>query len=172
MAAVRSTPVTPNWNNGAGWMPIGDSSSSFSSFAAIFEGNSRTITNLFIDSSENEIGLFGVTRSSAVIRNLEMVSVQVTGSDYVGGLVGSNGGAVSACFATGKVSGDDDVGGLVGANLDDGSVSASLLHRAGDGRRPHRRPRRFQQRRGDRRIRDGTNRGGFRGRRVDRPEHR
>ena len=113
------------WNNGAGWVPIGDSSSSFSSFAAIFEGNGRTITNLFIDSSENDIGLFGVTRSSAVIRNLEMISVQVTGTDNVGGLVGSNGGAVSGCYATGKVSGDDDVGGLVGANLDDGSVSAS-----------------------------------------------
>ena len=113
------------WNNGAGWVPIGDSSDSFSSFAAIFEGNGRTITNLFIDSSENDIGLFGATRSWAVIRNLEMVSVQVTGTDNVGGLVGSNGGGVSACFATGKVSGDDDVGGLVGANLDDGSVSAS-----------------------------------------------
>ena len=113
------------WNNGAGWMPIGDSSSSFSSFAAIFEGNGRTITNLFIDSSENNIGLFGVTGSSAVIRNLEMVSVQVTGTDDVGGLVGSNGGAVSGSFTTGKVSGDDDVGGLVGANLSDGAVSAS-----------------------------------------------
>ena len=113
------------WNDGAGWLPIGDSSGSFSGFGAIFEGNGRTITNLFIDSSENDIGLFGVTRSSAVIRNLELVSVQVTGTDNVGGLVGSNGGAVSGCFATGKVSGDDDVGGLVGANLDDGSVSAS-----------------------------------------------
>ena len=88
------------WNNGAGWAPIGSSSGSFSSFAATFEGNGRTITNLFIDSSENDIGLFGVTRSSAVIRNLEMVSVQVTGTDNVGGLVGSNGGAVSACYAT------------------------------------------------------------------------
>ncbi len=132
------------WNSGAGWVPIGDSSDSFSSFAAIFEGNGRTITNLFIDSSENDIGLFGATRSwvvirnleSAVIRNLEMVSVQVTGTDNVGGLVGSNGGAVSACFATGKVSGDDDVGGLVGANLDDGSVSASYstVHVTGDDR--------------------------------------
>ncbi len=124
------------WNNGAGWVPIGDASSSFSSFAAIFEGNGRTITNLFIDSSENDIGLFGETRSSAVIRNLEMISVQVTGTDNVGGLVGSNGGAVSACFATGKVSGDDDVGGLVGANLDDGSVSASYstVHVTGDDR--------------------------------------
>ena len=113
------------WNNGAGWAPIGNSSGSFSSFGAIFEGNGRTIANLFIDSSENDIGLFGATRSSAVIRNLEMVSVQVTGTDNVGGLVGSNGGAVSGCYATGKVSGDDDVGGLVGANLDDGAVSAS-----------------------------------------------
>ena len=113
------------WNNGAGWVPIGDASSSSSSFAAIFEGNGRSITNLFIDSSGNDIGLFGATRSSAVIRNLEMVGVQVTGTDNVGGLVGSNGGAVSACYATGKVSGDDDVGGLVGANLDDGAVSAS-----------------------------------------------
>ena len=117
------------WNDGAGWLPIGDSSDSFSSFAAIFEGNGRTITNLFIDSSENDIGLFGATRSgavySAVIRNLELVSVLVTGTDNVGGLVGSNGGAVSGCFATGEVSGDDDVGGLVGDNLDGGSVSAS-----------------------------------------------
>ena len=103
-------------------MPIGDSTLGFS---AIFEGNGRTITNLFIDSSENDIGLFGVTRSSAVIRNLEMVSVQVTGTDNVGGLVGANGGVISGCYATGKVSGDDDVGGLVGANLDDGALSAS-----------------------------------------------
>ena len=124
------------WNNGAGWAPIGSSSGSFSSFAATFEGNGRTITNLFIDSSGNDIGLFGVTRSSAVIRNLEMVSVQVTGTDNVGGLVGSNGGAVSACYATGRVSGDDDVGGLVGVNLDDGSVSASYstVHVTGDDR--------------------------------------
>ena len=113
------------WNNGAGWVPIGDSPGSFSSFAAIFEGNGRTITNLFIDSSENDIGLFGVTRSSAVIRNLEMVSVQVTGTDNVGGLAGSNGGTVSGCYATGKVSGDDDVGGLIGANLSDAIVLAS-----------------------------------------------
>ena len=113
------------WNDGAGWAPIGDSSGSFSGFGAIFEGNGRTIAHLFIDSSENDIGLFGATRSAAVIRNLEMVAVLVTGTDNVGGLVGSNGGAVSGCYATGKVSGDDIVGGLVGANLDDGSASAS-----------------------------------------------
>ena len=121
-----TTRTTTYWNNGAGWAPIKTpTTGSIIPYSAIFEGNGHTITNLFIDSSENDIGLFGETRSSAVIRNLEMVAVQVTGTDNVGGLVGSNGGAVSGCFATGKVSGDDDVGGLVGANLDDGSVSAS-----------------------------------------------
>ena len=125
------------WNNGAGWMPIKTPTiGSITPYSAIFEGNGHTITNLFIDSSENDIGLFGETTSSAVIRNLELVAVQVTGTDNVGGLVGSNGGAVSGCYATGKVSGDDDVGGLVGANLDDGSVSAgySTVQVTGDDR--------------------------------------
>ena len=114
------------WNNGAGWMPIKTPTIGYiTPYSAIFEGNGHTITNLFIDSSENDIGLFGETTSSAVIRNLELVAVQVTGTDNVGGLVGSNGGAVSGCFATGKVTGDDDVGGLIGSNLNDGAVSAS-----------------------------------------------
>ena len=114
------------WNNGAGWMPIKTPTIGFiTPYSAIFEGNGHTITNLFIDSSENDTGLFGETTSSAVIRNLELVSFQVTGTDNVGGLVGSNGGAVSGCFATGKVTGDDDVGGLIGSNLNDGAVSAS-----------------------------------------------
>ena len=84
-----------------------------------------------------------------------MVSVQVTGTDDVGGLVGSNGGAVSGSFTTGKVSGDDDVGGLVGANLSDGAVSASYS---------------TVQVTGDDRIggtADGPSRGGFLGWRID-----
>ena len=114
------------WNDGAGWMPIKTPTIGYiTPYSAIFEGNGHTIANLFIDSSENDIGLFGETTSSAVIRNLELVAVQVTGTDNVGGLVGSNGGAVSGCFATGKVTGDDDVGGLIGSNLNDGAVSAS-----------------------------------------------
>ena len=50
--------------------------------------------------------------------------------------MGSNDGAVSGCFATGKVTGDDDVGGLIGANLSDGAVtvSYSTAHVTGDDR--------------------------------------
>jgi hypothetical protein len=40
----------------------------------------------------------------------------VSGSDRVGGLAGGNFGNISDCYATGSVSGDDTVGGLVGMN--------------------------------------------------------
>ena len=38
----------------------------------------------------------------------------VSGGEFVGGLVGYNGGTVSGCYSTGTVSGNEDVGGLVG----------------------------------------------------------
>jgi len=42
----------------------------------------------------------------------------VTGDDYVGGLVGKNEDTVSNSYSTGSVTGDDYVGGLVGKNED------------------------------------------------------
>jgi hypothetical protein len=45
----------------------------------------------------------------------------VSGTDFVGGLVGVNGGTLTACYATGAVSGTEFVGGLVGDN--DGSIT-------------------------------------------------
>jgi len=41
----------------------------------------------------------------------------VNGSDFVGGLVGRNEGVVSKCYSTGNMTGDEHVGGLVGQNL-------------------------------------------------------
>ena len=50
-------------------------------------------------------------------------TVEVTGTEDLGGLVGYNNGAVTAGYATGRVSGEDYVGGLVGNNR--GTVTAS-----------------------------------------------
>lgn len=105
------------WDGGDGWEPIGDSGDPFK---AIFEGNGETMSNLFIDrDSEDRIGLFGHVDGgvlgTAVIRDVELVSVDVTGDDYVGSLVGELEDApVGRSRATGQVSGQDDVGGLVG----------------------------------------------------------
>ena len=50
--------------------------------------------------------------------------VQVTGTPHtLGGLVGSNRGAVNACYADGQATGDRCVGGMIGSN--GGRVSAS-----------------------------------------------
>jgi hypothetical protein len=40
-----------------------------------------------------------------------------SGSNYVGGLMGSNSGSISKCYSTGIVSGDSNVGGFVGYNV-------------------------------------------------------
>jgi hypothetical protein len=49
----------------------------------------------------------------------------VIGTEYVGGLVGWNTGAISDCYSTGSGSGDNYVGGLVGVNYDTVSNSYS-----------------------------------------------
>ena len=108
------------WNSGLGWDPIGYWTSwnnSTTNFRATFEGNDHTITHLFINRPTTDyIGLFGLTEGS-VIRNLDLRSVDVTGSFFVGGLVGHNSsGTITASSATGSVSGDYNVGGLVGRN--------------------------------------------------------
>jgi len=85
-------------------------------FTGVFDGNSHTISNLTITASTQDyIGLFGYVGSSGQISNLGVKNVNITGREYVGGLVGySNSGTLIACYATGSVSGTDTVGGLVG----------------------------------------------------------
>ena len=105
----------PFWNDGAGWLPIGDESSPF---AADFDGGGHTISHLHIDRPQtNDIGLFGSTDSpggrSVELRHVGLVSVRVNGMDNVGGLVG-NGSMVLRSYVTGMIVGRDNVGGLVG----------------------------------------------------------
>ena len=108
--------ITLGWilpNNGgtpstSGWVPIGRSDSA--AFTAIFDGNGHTISNLYINSSANYVGLFGYTDVGSEIRNLglEHGSVTTTGVSqgiYTGGLVGRNQGSISASYATASVTG-------------------------------------------------------------------
>ena len=112
--------------SGRNWSPIGNRSNFF---AATFEGNGHTITNLSSNQTRSlNLALFGRTASSAVIRNVGLVNVNVTGTARVGyragSLVGYNEGAIQRCYATGKVSGNI-AGGLVGFNAATGTITAS-----------------------------------------------
>ena len=110
------------WNEGAGWMPIGDLANPF---AATFAGNGYTLANLFIDRpQDDEVGLFSRTYFGSTVRQVGLVNVQVTGDDRVGGLVGENFGTITASYATGAVTGDWFLGGLVGENFV-GTIRAS-----------------------------------------------
>ena len=113
-----------DYDGGKGWLPIGHDTNSSDyyrcqgeSFNSLFEGNGMTVSNLTIARSlEDCVGLFGWISSDARIRNIHLRASSVTGSQYVGSLVGYGEGAmitnVSAVF--GSVMGRSAVGGLVG----------------------------------------------------------
>ena len=95
-------------NGAGGWRPIGDGDNPF---AAVFDGNGRSISNLAISRDQSYVGLFGFT-SGAVIRNIGLVDnlADHSGSSnrniYIGGLVGlQSGGSITASYATGAAAG-------------------------------------------------------------------
>ncbi|WP_428242117.1 hypothetical protein [Gynuella sp.] len=125
------------WNDGYGWEPIG---SELDPFAAVFNGNGHTISNLFIDRvEEDHVGLFGVISSQpykgAGVINLELQRVIVFGNNKVGGIVGAIENAyenedvtLSGCTVNGVVSGETYVGGLVGYLLASSGAQVQLFN--------------------------------------------
>ena len=105
---------TVNNADDTGWEPIGTSSNPFN---ARFEGNEHTISNLRINRSMDNIGLFGVTDTATDIADIGLLNVRIIGGTSVGGLVGDNSGSITQSYATGSVRGTNLVGGLVGDNF-------------------------------------------------------
>ncbi len=99
------------WNSGAGWAPIGNSATKYT---GTFHGNDYTISNLFINRSADDIGLFGFA-ADGTIRNLSLVNANVTGNSETAVLVGEgNRLHLMHIRVTGQVSGYARSGGLVG----------------------------------------------------------
>ena len=96
-----------SFDSGTSWDYVG--------YDAIFEGNGYTLSNLYINrSNTNRTGLFGILYGNAVIRNLILSSVDVTGKNNVAGLVGVNRGSIVNVTVSGTVTGNESVGGVVG----------------------------------------------------------
>ena len=67
------------------WVPIGNSNNKYQ---GTFDGNNKTITNLYINASQLNVGLFGCTYEGT-IKNLTFENANVTNTNnYVGVLVG------------------------------------------------------------------------------------
>ena len=101
---------------GKEWTPIGTDENN--SYNGIFDGNGKTITGLTVNQSEKyNAGLFGCLGSGGKVQNLTLENVNISGTYYVGSVVGTNFGTVSGCTASGNITGTETlVGGVVGWN--------------------------------------------------------
>ncbi|MDR3013471.1 MAG: M6 family metalloprotease domain-containing protein [Chitinispirillales bacterium] len=103
------------WNNGSGWIPIGNGL--FEHFGGSFDGNNKKITGLYINTNRNYTGLFGViTSDDGVVKNLGIEGGEIRGVGNVGSIAGYiRSGNVINCHSTAVVSGTrNNIGGLVG----------------------------------------------------------
>ncbi|WP_051958951.1 YDG domain-containing protein [Janthinobacterium sp. RA13] len=107
---------TANWNDGQGFVPIAGSGGGFS---GVFDGGGFTLSNLKIDRSGRSgsaAGLFG-TVQGGTLRNLTLSGGSVTGTANVGALAGEVvSGIIDGVNSSTTVSGQRNVGGLVGSN--------------------------------------------------------
>ncbi|MFD0797029.1 GLUG motif-containing protein [Maribacter chungangensis] len=108
-----------SYTTGKGWEPIGFSSDdSFTEFDGVFEGNGFTISNIYINNTEDfrSSGLFGAAGANSIIRNLTIENVSITTESFsVGGLVGTSIGIIEDCVVSGSVEGRNGIGLLVGS---------------------------------------------------------
>lgn len=106
---------TSTWNSGAGWEPIGTNGVPFN---GSLDGSGHTVSGLTINrGSDDYIGLFGVTGTEAVIKNLGLVTAVIAGDDIVGAVAGQNNGTIADTYSTGTFTYTySEAGGLVGHN--------------------------------------------------------
>ena len=106
--------ATSGWNGGAGFVPIGQG---VPYFTGSLDLKGHTISGLFINRPGTDyIGLFGIVATGAIIDDLKLEDVNITGDDYVGGVAGYiyDGADVTDSSVTGSITGDLRVGGFTG----------------------------------------------------------
>lgn len=119
----------------ANWNPIGGENP----FKGIFDGNKHTVSDLYINSSGSNLGLFGKV-DGAEIKNVT-VQGNVTGfyeegneqsGQYVGLVLGfgASNTKLENCKSEGSVTGYQNVGGIAGIVPYNGNVITSCTNRA------------------------------------------
>ena len=100
---------------GKNWTPIGTSNR----YSGTFDGGGHTITGLTFTTNDVYAGLFGHLNSAGTVKNVVMEGVQITSNQIyggsIGGVVGYSWGTIENCSVSGSVSGTDCVGGVVGS---------------------------------------------------------
>lgn len=104
---------------GKDWTPIGTDYDN--SYKGTFDGGGHTITGLTFTTNDEYAGLFGRLNRAGTVKNVVMEGVQITSNQIyggsIGGVVGYSWGTIENCSVSGSVSGTVYVGGVVGAQI-------------------------------------------------------
>ena len=104
---------------GKDWTPIGTDYDN--SYKGTFDGGGHTITGLTFTTNDEYAGLFGYLNRAGTVKNVVMEGVQITSNQIyggsIGGVVGYSWGTIENCSVSGSVSGTVYVGGVVGAQI-------------------------------------------------------
>ena len=104
---------------GKDWTPIGTDYDN--SYKGTFDGGGHTITGLTFTTNDEDAGLFGWLNRAGTVKNVVMEGVQITSNQIyggsIGGVVGYSWGTIENCSVSGSVSGTVYVGGVVGAQI-------------------------------------------------------
>ena len=104
---------------GKDWTPIGTDYDN--SYKGTFDGGGHTITGLTFTTNDQEAGLFGWLGKAGTVKNVVMEGVQITSNQIyggsIGGVAGYSWGTIENCSVSGSVSGTVYVGGVVGAQI-------------------------------------------------------
>ena len=104
---------------GKNWTPIGTDYDN--SYKGTFDGGGHTITGLTFTTNDEYAGLFGWLNRAGTVKNVVMEGVQITSHQIyggsIGGVAGYSWGSIENCSVSGSVSGTVYVGGVVGAQI-------------------------------------------------------
>ena len=97
------------------WTPIG--SNYEQPFTGTLDGDSHSVSGIYINSTENYQSLVGNLGKGGTLRNLGVEASYIKGNEWVGGLCGENfHGTVSNCYNSATIIGYEDIGGVCGRN--------------------------------------------------------
>lgn len=103
--------------NANAWTPIGKTDFPFS---GSFDGGNHIVRGLYINTTEGNQGLFGVSDTdatySAYIKNISIVDSLVIGGDFVGAVIGNASHTdITNCSSECTVDGANNIGGIAGS---------------------------------------------------------
>ena len=105
------------------YTPIGNAANPF---AGNFDGDNHIISNLTLNGGDYQ-GLFGKV-TGGTIENVKLADVNISGDNYVGGLIGScDNATVTDNFVVGSISGTNNFGAIVGNN-NNGNYSGNAYY--------------------------------------------